>query len=634
MTRFSPVDENRPEFTRPRRRGVGWGAALVAAAVSGGVGLGSCARESATKRPGAVAIDRAGPRVLSEVGTLNPGVREALERVYIAQGRKVVLPLVAPEGLSAEEAAAWTPGARIDVTLGTDVTLAARVFRVTPTATRDLQAPARWLSPGPSWRAAAPGEAGASGSGVWVAVAEAPTGLVERSLPSFARVGDRIIDLTWIPPARQNPDIAKAPMPQVSEPSLRALGEMVRTEATDPQRRWRVRLLSQRLGDGALWGDAPPPGFGGVPSEMSEPLEATAEQLELNARAALDALRKADAALALEVLSRLICVVRTPDGVLLPGWAPGGGPGGEGIESLLAQLLDPRRGAGEKAEAARRWLGTLPAAQAWIVDDVGTPDSEGAGRHVVTVGVCDLSGRGGQALALASNSFAGRDGEAAVAAFQSVALRAPMPTEWNSENRPSVEVSFGGFAASLAPIAAPAPVTPPGFTLGPLLEPWTLAAWRARAPVPAGEFRGGRVLIQRSAGGAWEAAITCTRGDAAADTVRLWFGPFGSGRGVLSASPDEGFRFSVEPGAAERRLDGVITETPGGGWSGVVTLASECFEPDRTLIVGVERESAGGFRGSFPRPMMPGQKEPGRVRLDLGAWDRGAGSAKESGAAR
>ncbi|MFM9958336.1 MAG: hypothetical protein ACKVZJ_09670 [Phycisphaerales bacterium] len=583
-----------------------------------------------------------------------------LSRVYLAQGRAAVLPLIPPEGLPEAARASWVPSGSPRILLENGAELSSTVWGIVASPPVDRLAPTRWLAPGPAWSAFRLGEAdvgAASGRVRWVAVVEAPTGIPERRLPSFARVDDRVIELGWLPPARQNPDVAKAARPQVSPESLRELGEMLRSEAADPQRRWRVRLIEERFTPSALWGDAGiPPGFGGVASQLAPPLEATAEQLELNARSALDNLRRHDAALALDVLNRMTAVVRSPEGVLLPAWPSGN----EGVGALLEVLLAPAAQGVDvgavRAEAARRWLNETPAAQAWIIDDIGVRSSvEGAARFEPSVGVADLTGKGGRAWATSSSAYSGQELEVALQPVQMAALRMKMPLPEKSlaaprggDAAPVIEAgldqsggreSVASADATLQPIFGVAPIRPPGFVMGPLLEPWTMASWRARRPVATGTVRGGSVTIQRAVsseggggGGAWEMVVRCgpavgaSRGeDDQTDVVRMWCGPFNKARGMVQVSRERGGAEWVrKPGERGTRLMSrelpLSAAEPAGSWAMLVTLPKEAFEEDGVLVVGLERESPRGVRTSFPRPMMPGQAEPGRVALDPGAW--------------
>lgn len=618
----------------------------------GGGGSGASGTDPAAPARGTGAEARPGQddRPPSRTDTL---AREAgLGRVFLAQGRDAVIPLAPPEGLDPAATASWVPNGPPRVVLENGTELPSRLFRVWGKAIVDGESPARWLPPRVEWRAvegaggAAPADLPNAFPAGWVALVEAPTGIPERRLPRFARVDERIVELTWLPPAPQNPDVASGAVPQVSEASLRALGDMLRDDAVNPQRRWRVRLLAQRMGVPALWGDAPPPGFGPTKSRLEGPLEAVAEQLELNARSAVDALRKHDRALALEFLNRLTAVVRTPDGTLLPAWPVGDGRTGEVVIALLA----PGASADSRVETARRWLAESSPALAWMIDDIGEISAKPP-RTQPSVGVADLGGTGGRAWATTSAAFKGEELDVAVPPSHAVRLRMTMAAGEGS--RPVVEAGLtpqGGSAwsSTIAPIVGIAKVTPPGLVLAPMLEPWSLDRWRAREPVPAGAGREMSVTIQRATPGAenestsgWEAVVRCGAPPAGSvasddgnrrDTVRLWFGTFERSRGVVTISPGRGAEWvraadvRIGEGEDERgtRLGGRITRERAGGlapWTAVVPLPREAFEDDGvTLVIGVERESPAGVRAAFPRPMMPEQPEPGRLAADVSAW--------------
>lgn len=580
--------------------------------------------------------------------------REAgLGRVFLAQGRPAVIPLAPPDDVPEAARAAWTPAGPPSVVLENGMELPSRVYRVWGRAMVDDVSPARWLPPKVEWRAveSATGTAPADLPGAfpagWVALVAAPSGMAERALPKFARVDGRIVELSWLAPAPQNPDIASGAVPQVSPESLRALGEMLRDDATNPQRRWRIRLVAQRMGAKSLWGDRPPPGFGGDKSDLDDPLEAVAEQLELNARSSVDVLRKHDRALALQFLNRLTAVVRTPDGTLLPAWPVGDGRTAEVIISLLSPGPTPE----QRIDTARRWLSESAPAQAWMIDDIGTL-TRSPFRTEPSVGIADLAGTGGRAWATTSAAFKGEELDVAVPASHAVRLRMTMSADPDA-SRPMVEAGLtptgagdAGWQASISPIVGVAKVTPPGLVLGPALEPWTLESWRARVPTPVTGQREMNVTIQRATPGTdtatasgWEAVVRCSGPSTAKasidnrkDTIRLWFGPYEHARGVVTITPDRGaewvrpsdVRAGNDPDARGTRLSGRVTRDPAGAthaWTAVVALPREAFEDDGvTLIIAAERECPAGIRAAFPRPMMPGQAEPGRLAADVSAW--------------
>lgn len=555
------------------------------------------------------------PAATVEVG----GTRVEVSRVYFSQGRNAVIPLVPPEEVPPAQRAAWVPAGPPVIVLENGLTLSSRVYRVGASAWSDPVAPRRWLPPVVPWRST-PLEgytADNDPSGVWVAVVEAPRGLPERRLPTFCRVNDRVIDVTWLPPVPQNPDLASAAVPQVSASTLLELGELLRPEAGDPQRRWRVRLLAARLGVGALWA-SPPPGLGEVPSGLSEPLEAAAEQLELNVRAAIDAVRKADPAVALALVNRLTAIVRTPDGVLLPAWPITG----EDAASLMSKLLDPRVALADKPDIARAWLDASPGATAWIIDDIGVPSTEaGTLRLEPTVGLADLAGSGGQARLTSTSGFAGEELEAAVSPAHAVALRAPMPIVRDGA-RPVIEAALSGMAVQLRPIAGRARVSPPGFSLGPVLHPWTLGTWRERNPSPVTGPGAAAVLIQRKVGGGWEAYVRAQpEPDGSPGEVVLWFGAFGNATATIRVT--EGSAEIRDRGTGEPRPVGAAFSKDGMVWTTLIPISDSLID-DGTLLVGLQRLAPVGGQvttsAAFPRPMLPGQAEPGRVALDLTGW--------------
>ncbi|MEM7622954.1 MAG: hypothetical protein AAF235_07090, partial [Planctomycetota bacterium] len=56
-------------------------------------------------------------------------------------------------------------------------------------------------------------------------------------------------------------------------------------------------------------------------------------------------------------------------------------------------------------------------------------------------------------------------------------------------------------------------------------------------------------------------------------------------------------------------------------WTADIAIPDWAIEDDGTLILGITRTMQDGTRAAWPRPMLPWQREPGRIRIDLDAWN-------------
>jgi hypothetical protein len=63
----------------------------------------------------------------------------------------------------------------------------------------------------------------------------------------------------------------------------------------------------------------------------------------------------------------------------------------------------------------------------------------------------------------------------------------------------------------------------------------------------------------------------------------------------------------------------VTIRVDGERWVAQIVLPAELVAGPRVRIA-MERIDARGVRSAWPRPMVPGQPEPGRLAIDLTAW--------------
>jgi hypothetical protein len=203
-------------------------------------------------------------------------------------------------------------------------------------------------------------------------------------------------------------------------------------------------------------------------------------------------------------------------------------------------------------------------------------------------------------------------------------------------------VQVGAWAGYLKALGVSIPVSPPGFALGPLRAAWTLESWRGMDEAVAVEVpadRSAAVMLSRGPASevpdsvalgpapptsgvqAWTLYIEARTagGDPKADWVELWFGPYGMASEVLRVYAD---------GRVVDRLTG--REPPELGaefvhladrWIARFAVPAGAIESGGMLRLGVVREDGCGSRSSWPRRMLPGQEEPGRVAVRLDAWD-------------
>lgn len=556
------------------------------------------------------------------------------DRVHALAGRTLVLPMV-PADVAAETdesrrrelaAAPWLPSRPPEVTLTNGRVLSARyVFAVS--GPNDAGAPG-WLPPTGAWREVSFDDAQRSAAlttpderGAWLLAIDLPKETHDRII----KLNGTSLPIVWHDEPPTATDAARLPPIESSEPARRALGEMIRPLAADPLERWRVRLLLDRIRAIALWGDAPPP------ARLSTPtLEAAASQSEWRWRAALERLRRDDAALGADVLAALTGVVPLPawadvmggaferaapgaPTALLPAWWPDLA----GTTGLLRTLLDNALNSTARLESTRAWLANVPRLAAWVIDETGeVPGGEPGGADHSTI-IAVVAERFGREAAVTLSDEADQPGPPTkLDGHRAAVIRADAAAVAGAARRLVLRDGTGEWSVAVA--NAPIAARPPGLELGPLAAEWNIISFaRGETLAPTSE-RACRGVLQRPAGDdGWELAIECRWPDDSAnnDTLRVWLGPFGAPTGMLEITPDGGVRDALQEGAP---APGSAWREP-GGWRALVPIPASAIENGRVRLA-LERTDPRGLRTSWPRAMMPGQPEPGRVIVDLTQW--------------
>lgn len=491
------------------------------------------------------------------------------------------------------------------------------------TARPDPTEHARWLAPAGMWAVAdepgegEPGAIPADGQGFWAVVSRLPVDGAGQGL----WVAGSLIELNWVvggarAEAGKGLEAIAPVYPGASgSPGFDAL---VRPERDSPGRRWRAMLATEGL-------RAPDPIASLDPLDDAggsavEALEAMAEQQ--GARWATGLMRLwSDDPDVCERLRRALCAVASfESGVMAPVWRDEP----RETESLLRALLDPKGTSATRVRAATLYMSDQPAGACWVIDDAGRVDAV-TGRALSTMGLANLSERSTLAWAAPSSSDVSPALEPLGSRRSMVMTTASSPTSVEGVGR--INAHVGRWESARTVIASPLRAVPPGLRMGPLLPGLTLSDWlRGGEPAPGRSEAAWTTaaLLERMPGasGAWTAYFECRRPRGIAndaDSVRLWLGPFGRPASVVRVTRDGSVRDEIrsESGAS---LVGEVRVTD-DRWSFRVRLPAGVVQEDGVLMIGIERISTGGRRWSWPRPMTPWQVEPGRVRVDLNAWE-------------
>jgi hypothetical protein len=403
-------------------------------------------------------------------------------------------------------------------------------------------------------------------------------------------------------------EIRGAPLPASTPAPLAESFSRLGPALLDPSMRWRARLALDRFG------------VHGAGERFPDPaVEAYAIALELRARAAIDALRTTDSALADRLHASLGRTLIFPGGVIAPAWPESDA----GLDDTLKVLLDDSVDGALAADRVRQWLGAQPRAVAWIANDSGL-----LGTRVL---VAEL---GGVADLVAARVAPTESCDPAT--LHPILPRSVAEFDLKCRERPArraIRVQVGDWSTTLDALAAPTDVSPPGLRVGPLMLPHSMRSLLASQVTLPDSAHATAALIRRKASSdEWQIYAECLsplreREDSAAranDALRVYFGLRESPRAVLEIRADGSatLRLGGENGDGASLAIGATVREDSDRWVAFADVPPDAFEPNGTLIVGFERVDARGVRSVWPRPVLPWEDTPSRVAMDPSTWAR------------
>src|SRR6185369_5690677 len=124
------------------------------------------------------------------------------------------------------------------------------------------------------------------------------------------------------------------------------------------------------------------------------------------------------------------------------------------------------------------------------------------------------------------------------------------------------------------------------------------------------------------------AGVTSSRGVQGQSTelLRLWLGPFGAPIAVLKVTPDGSmtdesvFAAGTDPPAEAVLQRPIRVSRQADRWTAWIPIPKGAIGSDGVLRFALERLDERGIRSSWPRAMLPWQREPGRAAVGTGAW--------------
>jgi len=554
------------------------------------------------------------------VGVARGGVRPSVERVDAIVGHPLVLAVVG------DDASDFRRG--FETRLDDGRVLDNRVYRLSPGGAID----AGWIGSVTAWSALPAKEAFARPAlapGAWYAVIALPIDAVGQGL----WIDGVRHDVNWLPdPERaafESGGVAlwESPVPEMAKDS-ETLGVALEALVADPFQRWRVRLVRdgiapagepERTGPDGTALDALRDDLGA--SDAKRFLGELARSHEARWQLIFGRLALIDRETAARMRRRLGGVAMI-EGRWVPCWAPDS----TDLRALQLDLLSPFVDDRTRELRARAWLDSQPRSVAWVIDDAGQ-SLEGR-RLSPTLGVLSLPPRLSDLLVEAPGPIGGPE-LITVPARDSIRLVSSVPMVQRrgrsaQARTNTLEVRVGRDAVRVDPIATVVGALPPGVSIGPMHNEWTMSAFLDGSPeagalpaldrATAGLVRRVAPLGTRDAVSGWSVYLACSGSDLEGDAVTVWTGPFGLPRGVWRVLPDGSVRTLFGP--APERATAVPTAN---GWAMDLRLPASVIGPDGVLRLGLEREHDGG-RTSWPRRVLPWQDEPGRMPIDTRVW--------------
>jgi len=496
-----------------------------------------------------------------------------------------------------------------------------------------------WLPPSGSWKSVPASEA-SPGQGLFVLVLALPPDAAGQGIT----IGRRWIAVNWLPGpavyAIAN-NVRFEPAPGADRLAADITRRLLEPEMRSPVRRWRYRLLVDGLNPAAT-----PVSPDGVPLRFDDPvIEALAQQAEARWALAIARLAAADQPLARRLVMRLGAIAAFPECPAVPVWTVSQSE----LDTLLTDLLDPRRSAAQTAEVARTWLGSQPAAVAWLQD--GSAErlaaagalAGGAAAHVGVVNLLDKP----------VLVFASRDEAAGIGRGEQpeLATLPPMTAQVlavrRAEGDPaSTVVHAGPWTRAIDLAGDVGAARPPGLRIEPFVSDWTLAAWQrgdasaipriAGAPLtravlyrkPVASLAGDQA--QTGAAPTWAIFVECARAlanDSAAgkgtESVRVWIGPRIRPIAVWRVEEDGKVVDEGRRSGPPREIRAVVRQIS-GGWAAEIELPLEAIEPGGYLRLAIERTDSPGARWTWPAPTLPWQVQPAHAEIRTTDWGIGA----------
>ena len=500
-------------------------------------------------------------------------------------------------------------------------------------AYEDIRGTARAQRPAGSWFITVPLPIDAVGQGLWFGQERYELNWLpdpERSLLEADSVRTtRDFGLFW---SRRLDDDA------LRDPAVRAGIEQFRR---DPFQNWRARLLLDGLDPSRTRARET---LAGVPDALEalkrdlasstpadELLNTIARQHEARWQIILGRIWLIDQETADRLKMALMRTARFDDRIL-PLWSADS----TGLSRLAHDLLSPFVDDETRVLRAKGWLESQSRALSWVIDDQGRMEA-GTDRLLPTLGVVSLPGSPGDSL-LRIDTLLDTPDLQTVPPERLHRVRVPIEPRPVDPSSPMMETTpvtlrIGRWSGSHDLLASRVPAQAPFVRIGPLLSDWTMVSLMSNRPLQHAAPPSDRAtvgLLHRAATpdrddpfSGWQLYMECAapQPGRAGDALTVWIGSRGFPIAAWRITPDGLVETVASSGSGLVPQPSVETRILEDRWVAQLTLPDSVFDEHAELVLGIERTDADGVHSAWPRRMIPGQAEPGRLIIEPDRYD-------------
>ncbi len=408
----------------------------------------------------------------------------------------------------------------------------------------------------------------------------------------------------------------------------------------DPFKHWRARLLTDGLDP-----HRPRQGAGhsldalelelAMDTPGADILRELAHQHEARWQIILGRIWLIDPAIAHRLKTQLLRTAQFGDRIL-PIWTNDTSDLSRLAHDLLSPFVDDQT----RVLRAKAWLENQPRTLAWVTDDQGQIEADTNGL-LPTITVLSLPPSLGASLFRIDTPITvGSSSPELTTVAPNVATPIVVPIDpiTLTPGTPALEtqqvsIHTGRWTIVREIIASLTPARAPYVRIGPLLNDWTMEALFTHRPLAGasphptrsaiGILRRTDIPTHTSFQTGWQLyfELGSSNPQSPNESLTLWIGPYTNPFAVWAITPNGQtiFKSGSRPNIG---IPHVQTRILDDRWVAMIDLPQGAFDDHDILQLGIERTDANSTRTAWPRRMIPGQLEPGRLSIEINNFDQ------------